>query len=100
MTSTATLSKADVESRVIAVLNDMTADWDLEINGGIGPNVRLMRDLFFESIDVVQLVVSLEQNLNCKGIPFERLFMRDGDYVEDLQVSEIVEFLHAQIGTH
>lgn len=98
MPTTTTLSQADIESRVIAVLNDMTADWDLEITGGIGPHVHLMRDLSFESIDVVQFVVSLEQNLNRKGIPFEKLFMRDGDYVEDLQVSEIVEFLHAQIG--
>lgn len=98
MTAAPTLSKSDIESRVIAVLNDMTSDWDLEINGGIGPHVRLMRDLFFESIDVVQFVVSLEQNLNRKGIPFEKLFMQDGDYVEDLQVSEIVDFLHTQIG--
>jgi acyl carrier protein len=97
ITATA-LSKSDIESRVIAVLSDMTADWDLEINGSIGPSVRLMRDLSFESIDVVQFVVSIEQNLNRKGIPFEKLFMRDGDYVEDLQVSEIVEFLHVQIG--
>jgi acyl carrier protein len=98
MTTTTTLNKADIESRVIAVLKEMTADWDLEINGGIGPHVRLMRDLSFESIDVVQFVVSLEQNLNCKGIPFEKLFMRDGDYVEDLQVSEVIDFLHTQIG--
>jgi acyl carrier protein len=97
MPTTTTLSKADIETRVIAVLSDMTADWDLEINGGIGPQVRLMRDLSFESIDVVQFVVSIEQNLDRKGIPFEKLFMRDGDYVEDLQVSEIVDFLHAQI---
>ena len=98
MITATTLSKSDIESRVIAVLSDMTADWDLEINGAIGPSVRLMRDLSFESIDVVQFVVSIEQNLNRKGIPFEKLFMRDGDYVEDLQVSEIVEFLHMQIG--
>jgi acyl carrier protein len=98
MPTTTTLSKADIETRVIAVLSDMTADWDLEIDGGIGPRVHLMRDLSFESIDVVQFVVSIEQNLDRKGIPFEKLFMRDGDYVEDLQVSEIVDFLHAQIG--
>ena len=100
MTTTTMLSRSDIESRVIAVLRDMTADWDLEINNGIGPNVRLMRDLAFESIDIVQFIVSLEQNLNRKGIPFEKLFMRDGDYVDDLQVNEVVEFLHMQIGAH
>ena len=99
MTSTM-LSKNEIETRVIAVLTDMTADWDLEIGRGIGPDVRLMRDLAFESIDVVQFVVSLEQNLARKGIPFEKLFMRNGDYVEDLQVREVVDFLHAQIGAH
>jgi acyl carrier protein len=85
--------KADLEGTVISVLNDLTADWDLELDGGIGPSTRLMADLAFESIDVVQFIVSLEQKLGRKGIAFENLFMRDGDYVHELTVEEIVAFL-------
>jgi acyl carrier protein len=56
-----------------------------------------MEDLAFESIDVVQLVVALEKNFERKGLPFEQLFMRDGDYVDELEVKEIVEFLHKNL---
>jgi acyl carrier protein len=56
-----------------------------------------MEDLAFESIDVVQLVVALEKNFERKGLPFEQLFMREGDYVDELEVKEIVEFLHKNL---
>lgn len=86
-------NRANIEAGVISVLSNMTQDWDLELAGGISPGTRLMEDLGFESIDVVQLAVSIEQHFARKGLPFEKLFMRDGDYVDDLQVSEVVDFL-------
>ncbi len=89
--------KATIETGVISVLNNMTQDWDLELEGGIGPTTRLMEDLGFESIDVVQLAVSLEQHFGRKGLPFEKLFMRDGDYVDDLHVNEVVDFLSTNL---
>jgi acyl carrier protein len=93
----ATFSIDEILAKVIAVLEDMTQDWDLELPNGINGDTRLMVDLSFESIDVVQFVVSLEQSFSRKGLPFEKLFMRDGDYVDDLQVSEVVAFLEAQL---
>ena len=90
-------SQEDIETQVIAVLENMTADWELEDGGKIEPETRLMEDLAFESIDVVQLVVALEKNFERKGLPFEQLFMRDGDYVDELEVKEIVEFLHKNL---
>lgn len=90
-------SQEDIEAQVIAVLENMTADWELEDGGKIEPETRLMEDLAFESIDVVQLVVALEKNFERKGLPFEQLFMRDGDYVNELEVKEIVEFLHKNL---
>lgn len=90
-------SQEDIETQVIAVLENMTADWELEDGGKIEPETRLMEDLAFESIDVVQLVVALEKNFERKGLPFEQLFMRDGDYVNELEVKEIVEFLHKNL---
>jgi acyl carrier protein len=52
-----------------------------------------MEHLAFESIDVVQLVVALEKEFDCKGLPFEKLFMNDGDYVDEILVKEVVDFL-------
>jgi acyl carrier protein len=90
-------SQEDIEAQVIAVLENMTADWELEDGGKIDTETRLMEDLAFESFDVVQLVVALEKNFERKGLPFEQLFMREGDYVDELEVKEIVEFLHKNL---
>lgn len=87
------LSKAEIQSIVIDVLENMSADWDLDLEGEINENTRLIEDLVFESIDMVQLVVSLEKKINRKNIPFERLVMEDGDYVDEVTVSDVVDFL-------
>jgi acyl carrier protein len=86
-----------VEQGVVAVINDMVADWELDQPKGVGSSTRLMEDLEFESIDIVQLAVSLEQHFEQSGLPFEKLFMRDGDYVDDLTVNEIASFLRSHL---
>ena len=88
---------ASIEEKVISVLNNMTQDWELDSVEKIDSNTGLMNDLEFESIDVVQLAVALEQNFGEKGLPFEKLFMRDGDYVDEIYVREVVDFLDANI---
>jgi acyl carrier protein len=72
----------------------MTSDWDMEFTGPIGPDTKLIADLAFESIDVVQLIVQLETNFQRKDLPFEKLLMTDGRYRDDLAVREVVGFLH------
>jgi acyl carrier protein len=96
-TSTSPLSKEEIQTHVVATLKEMTADWDLEFSDPLGPQTRLIEDLAFESIDIVQFIVALEQRFNRKGLPFEQLFMRDGDYVEEMQIAEIVDFLSEQL---
>jgi len=91
------MTKSEIEQKVISVLNEMTQDWDLDSAEGIKPQTGLMNDLEFESIDIVQLAVAMEQNFNQKGLPFEQLFMHDGDYVDEIHVSEVVDFMHSNM---
>ena len=91
------MEKAGIQEKVVTVLNDMTQDWELDLADGISSETGLMRDLEFESIDVVQLAVSLEQSFVQKGLPFEKLFMRDGDYVDEIYVKEIVDFMQGNV---
>lgn len=86
----------ELERLVINVLETTTQDWDVEIDDGIHGSTRLIEDLEFESIDVVQFAVALEQALGTKGLPFEKLFIKDGNYVEDITVSEVVAFLERE----
>ena len=91
------MNDSEIEQKIISVLNDMTQDWELDSTEGIGPKTGLMNDLEFESIDIVQLAVALEQNFNKKGLPFEQLFMKDGDYVDEIYVSEVVNFMGSNL---
>jgi acyl carrier protein len=76
----------------------MTTDWDLSYTDPINPETRLMADLAFESIDVVQLVVAIEAHFGRRKMHFEQLMMVDGRYVQELQVKQIVDFLAKQLG--
>ena len=90
-------SNDPIEQGVIQVITDMVVDWDVDRPAGVNGKTRLMEDLEFESIDIVQLAVSLEQHFDHSGLPFEKLFMRDGDYVDDLTVTEITTFLRSHL---
>lgn len=78
---------------MVRILQDMTSDWDTGYEGGIQMDTRLIGDLSFESIDVVQLIVAIEEHYRRKDLPFVDLVMQDGRYKEELKVADIVEFL-------
>lgn len=90
-------SIADLESVVIRVLEDTVRDWDVELEEEIDAETTLIEDLAFESIDIVQFSVALEQALGRKDLPFEKLFIEDGAYVDDVSVADIVSFLAGEL---
>jgi len=86
-----------LQATVISVLTDTVADWDLDLEDPIGSETTLIEDLAFESIDIVQFSVALEQALGRKDLPFEKLFIQDGNYVDDVSVKEITAFLGTEM---
>ncbi len=91
------LARETILGDMVQILTDMTSDWDLGFSGGVGPDTRLIADLGFESIDVVQLVVAIEERFLQRDLPFEKLLMVDGRYVDDLRVAQVVDFLHEHL---
>lgn len=79
---------------LVKMLEDVTSDWELEFSGSIGPETRLVADLAFESIDAVQLIIAVEEHYQRRDLPFEELFIADGRYVDEIRVSDVVDFLH------
>lgn len=84
---------------VIETLKEMTSDWDTDYDDPIGPKTRLINDLGFESIDVVQLIVAFEEEFQSRELNFEQLLMQDGRYVDELVVEDVVGFLEANLNT-
>jgi acyl carrier protein len=97
MGETEKMVREKITAELIEILRDMTSDWDLDYSGGIGAETRLVKDLGFESIDIVQFVVAIEENFKRKGLPFEELLMTEGRYVDDITVGDTAAFLHRHI---
>lgn len=91
--TTVKFTREQIERDLVNILTDMTADWDLSFTDGITGETRLMADLAFESIDVVQLIVAIEAHVQRRHLHFEHLLMSDGRYVAELQVKQMVDFL-------
>ncbi|HSW12308.1 MAG TPA: acyl carrier protein [Solimonas sp.] len=88
------MSNADVYTKkLIALLQDFTQDWDNEFEGEMGRSTKLLGDLSFESIDIIQLIVAIQEEVVGAKLPFEKLLMRDGRYVDDLSIGQIADFL-------
>jgi acyl carrier protein len=98
MSDIATLAPQELTDRLIAELEDFIQDWDVEMDEPIGRDTLLLADLGFESIDIIQLVVALEETFGKRKLPFEQVLMKDGRYVDDLSVGQIADFLATQQG--
>lgn len=78
---------------LITLLEDFTQDWDAEPDAAMNGDTRLLADLGFESIDIIQLTVALEETFGLRKVPFDQLLMQDGRYVDDLSLRQIASFL-------
>jgi len=95
--STTKFDRATILKEMVAILQEMTADWDLELEGGFQEETRIIEDIGFESVDVVQLVVAIEEHFQRRDLPFQEVLMRENRYVDELRVAEFVDFLAARL---
>lgn len=91
-------AKEEILEGTISIINEMTSDWDVGFSGGVSADTRLIEDLGFESIDVVQLVGAIEEHFQRRGLPFEEILIKDGNYVDEIRISELAEFLSRHLG--
>ena len=81
--------------KLIALLEDFTQDWDSGFEGPMTAETRLLADLGFESIDIIQLVVAIQEEVIRRKLSFDALLMKDGRYVDDLSVGQIANYIAA-----
>ena len=93
-------SRETIIGDVIRMLKDMPSDWEQEFSETIGPETRLFADLSLESIQIVQLAISIERHFQRQGLPFHKLFMSDERDINNLRVSDLGEFLYQNINAN
>ena len=83
--------------QLAALLRDFTQDWDSASDETITRETRLFADLGFESIDIIQLIVAIQEEVVRRNVAFDTLMMKDGRYVDDLSVGQIADHLAQQV---
>jgi acyl carrier protein len=91
------LAREAILQDLIHILENMTLDWDMEFSESLGPETKLIADLGFESIDVVQFIVAIEERFQRRGLPFEELLMSDGRYLDEIRVGNTADFLYTHL---
>ncbi len=85
----------DIQERLRTVLQEFVADWGLDVP--ITEDTALVEDLGFDSIDVIQFVVAVENAFQNRKLGFQDLLMQNGRYVDDLKIGEIETFLASRL---
>lgn len=65
--------------------------------GEITPATMLNADLGISSVDAIHMMIMLEDRLSTP-LSFEKLAVRDGEYIEDLSVGELLDFIADSLG--
>lgn len=90
------LKKATTIETVVAIVQDLTQDWGLDLESPVGPATLLAGDLEFASVDIIQLCVALEQCYE-RRFGFQDLLMKDGSYVGDLSLGQFASFIDTRL---
>ncbi len=94
------LTAPEIESKVIDIVRQMVEELDVvEGDRPITVESKLIEDLSFASIDFVQLFVLIEEALQ-KKLGFHNLIMRDGVYVDDLSIAELLAYVEQTTTTN
>ena len=89
-------TKAACWQAVLESLNELLAEMGEE-PGEITADTRLNRDLGISSTDAIHRMILLEDRLR-EPLSFEKLAVRDGEYVQDLKVGELFDFVCVSTG--
>ena len=99
MVQSQNVTKEKIQADIIELLKDLTSDWDLELDVSFHAGTQLVNELEFESIDIVEFVVAVEELYKRRGLPFEELLMLDGRYVDEITVKDVVNFLYPHLNS-
>jgi acyl carrier protein len=80
---------------VISALEELMQDWEIE--DPIRSDTRVVADLGFESIDLIQMISFLEKAFRLRSGSLVDILVIDGRYVDDLLVGEIAEIIGSRI---
>ena len=95
-----TLDQSSILKTLLQRVEAITSasDWDRELPEDIVPDTYFVTHLGFSSMDLVMLVIDIQECFQRYDLPFDELFAPDGEYVKDLRVADLCNFLYKHLG--
>lgn len=84
------------EKTVLEILREFAEEWGLD-DLEVGPETALKADMSFESTDIMQLFMGVQEAFPGLQIPFQNLVIKDGSFVDDLTARDVIAFVNAQV---
>jgi acyl carrier protein len=85
------ISKISLQITIIKIIKHLVKDWGIEYYD-ITPKTKLKADLNLDSIEIINLIVSIEEYCQRK-LDFTQLLTQCEEYIEDISVAALVEFV-------
>ena len=91
-------TRAQIVDTIVTNIVNATADWNLSAE--VGPDTRLIGELGFTSMDVIDLFATLDMAFHVK-LPFEQFVIAgaDRDYRQEMTVAELAAFVDEHFDT-
>lgn len=87
------ISKQRILNDILEIIDQFSLECELEPEQSIGTETYLGSDLCFTSIEIVRLISEIQQKYGNQLIPFQELFIRGDEIVQDLRIRDLVDFL-------
>jgi acyl carrier protein len=81
---------------VLGILKEKVQALDIDYSDKISGETRVVGDLEFESVNIVEFCMAIGKHYK-KKFPFQELVFKDGQF-RDFTVSDLVAFLESSIG--
>jgi acyl carrier protein len=90
------MTTREIWDHITAAVTELLADRGEE-PGSLTETTKLNADLGISSVEAIHLMIMVEERL---GVPlnFQELAVRDGEYVDDLQLGELSRFVGRTLG--
>lgn len=89
-------TREQLRADVLDILRAKVEKLDSSAQGPLSEETRLLGDLDFESVTIVEFCMAIGKHFQKKKLPFQELVFRNGQF-QDFTVAELVTFLEKHL---
>lgn len=88
-------TRDELRADVLEILREKSRNLDPDFSGSLTEETRLVGDLDFESVMIVEFCMAVGKHFR-KKLPFQNLVFQDGQF-QDFTVGQLVTFLEGHL---